>query len=1061
MAAFDPKVLLAPKAANNQAALPHARSPANSFQLAPQRSASATPQGEQPSPAVGAASMYERIHNVQRRDEPVRKRQRLNHTNADHEEQVKKKVLAGQARSGGGELGQYVKEKREEAIAKQGSSNIVDLTDDKDDEELVVTHDNLDREVCVGRIDGARVNAHRIPCSKTPITPTAKMWMPQKVQLTRRPGHNTSIIGVIDNTGRDFGTIDVKTASVLATLIDNQNTSKIRVQARLDPRPRKPWEMPGQSVSDHYSITLVLYCPLRLVAGIGKMFSQRQIWLRDPPSIASGVELVNPHTPKDHTPKQRTLAASTSRYTGTTQIQRTQEEVRQDVFRIFDSLKQSDELPQKENPKLIKTPLLAHQRQALHFMTEREKDRRNNPEAEDESSLWQKQEDRGRVSWYHIITGHETVEQPEPVLGGILADVMGLGKTLNVLSLICQTQEEAANFPKSAPPKAKFEGERDDLAFNTRATLLICPLSTVSNWEDQIKQHIRITNHNFSWLVYHGQNRTNEPEELDDVDLVITSYSIVASDAEKRSKKRPRDPLGEIHWFRIVLDEAHTIREQNTRQSKAVCALSAQRRWAVTGTPVQNRLEDLGALMKFLRIRPFDEPRNFTQYIIAPFKTADVEIIPKLRVLVDSITLRRLKDRIDLPKREEVIERLTMADQEREFYDYFARESTRNIDAMINKKEKVGGRVYAHVLKAIMRLRLLCAGGSDLLNDDDWDAAQGFSSNTAIDLEEINDKPDRTPRQAFELYKMMKDAQMNACARCTRVIAHKEIQDLDSDDEINEDDPHAGSQDQTFGYLAQCNQLICPSCIIDFKAECSANAGPDNFGHCPLCETYAKFAFFELTQDELEADEAALREVRAHPRLAKQAGRYSGPSSKTRALIHALQTDISASQDLLQDGEPPIKAVVFSGWTTHLDLIQLALTNAKIHFVRLDGSMSRKQRGNVLHEFSNNPDVTCILVSISAGGLGLNLTAASRVFVMEPQFNPAAEAQAIERVHRLGQKRDVIITKYIMEQSFEEKMLKLQEKKKALADMSIEKGMKFDKQDKAKQKMEELRSLFR
>ncbi|KAL9057536.1 MAG: hypothetical protein Q9162_002268 [Coniocarpon cinnabarinum] len=1064
---LDPKLLLAPKAGRAQAAPAAAqRQPANSFQTG-MTSTSTTPAGATDS-SNGydghdqVNGFYDRMHNLERRHEPAPKRRKLQETNGDEDDMTHNKKAEHQQRGSGGVIGEFFEEKKQEAQAKQGStSKVVDLTEDQGDDELVVVSDNQNREVCVGKIDGAQVNAHRIPHPGKNSMVTQKVWPAQKVTLARRPGLNTHIISVIDASGRDFGTIDVKTASVLAPLMDYIKTSKIRIHARLDMRPRDAWEMPGQSISKHYPITLIVYCPYNMVNGTGRAFSQKNIFLRDPQQLPANVELVNPHTPKDHAPRQKALVASTSRYSGNTQVTRTQEEVRQDVFRMFDSIKQTEDLPQREQPKMIKTPLLSHQKQALYFMTEREKDKRN--EAEDESSLWHKQQDRrGRTSWYHVITGHETMTEPEPVLGGILADVMGLGKTLNVLSLICDTREEASAFGKGVPPKPQFEGDRADLAFNNRATLLVCPLSTVANWEEQIKQHIRHGNPKFDYIVYHGPNRTQDPENLTDFDMVITSYTVVAADSEKRSRNRPRDPLGETHWFRIVLDEGHVIRGQQTRQSKAVCALSAERRWAVTGTPVQNRLEDLGALMKFLRIRPFDEPRNFAQSIIAPFKTADTEIIPKLRLLVDSITLRRLKDKIDLPKREEVVNRLEMADSERDFYNYFAQESTRNIEVMVKQKEKIGGKTYAHVLKAILRMRLLCAGGSDLLSDEDWDAAQGISLNTAIDLETIDDKPERTSRQAFELYRMMKDADVNACARCSRIIEHKEIQEPDTEeDESDEsdDDSTQRSKDHTFGFLAQCNQLICAHCIGIFKEECNAAAGHDNHGHCPLCETYTKFAFFPLTQRDYESDEAAIRAVRDNPHLARKAGRYSGPSAKTRALIQALQCDAVVSEKMV--GEPPIKSVIFSGWTTHLDLIQLALTNAKIRYVRLDGSLGRKQRSEVLAAFSNNPDVTCILVSISAGGLGLNLTAASRVFVMEPQFNPAAEAQAIERVHRLGQKREVIITKYIMQDSFEEKMLDLQKKKRDLADMSMEKGVKYDKEDKAKRKMEELRTLFK
>jgi SNF2 family DNA or RNA helicase len=128
--------------------------------------------------------------------------------------------------------------------------------------------------------------------------------------------------------------------------------------------------------------------------------------------------------------------------------------------------------------------------------------------------------------------------------------------------------------------------------------------------------------------------------------------------------------------------------------------------------------------------------------------------------------------------------------------------------------------------------------------------------------------------------------------------------------------------------------------------------------------------------------------------------------------------------------------------------------------VRLDGRMSRDARDKSMATFRADPSIRVLLVSIGAGGLGLNLTTANKVFMMEPQFNPAAEAQAVDRVHRLGQDREVTIKRFIMDKSFEEKMLVLQGKKKALADLTMARE-KRTKGEATKQRLEELRSLFR
>jgi len=153
-------------------------------------------------------------------------------------------------------------------------------------------------------------------------------------------------------------------------------------------------------------------------------------------------------------------------------------------------------------------------------------------------------------------------------------------------------------------------------------------------------------------------------------------------------------------------------------------------------------------------------------------------------------------------------------------------------------------------------------------------------------------------------------------------------------------------------------------------------------------------------------------------------------------------------------------SVVFSDWTQYLDLIQLAL-EAEFKFTRLDGSMRPTQRTDALTKFREDRSICVMLISIRAGGLGLNLTTASKAYVMEPQYNPAAEAQAVDRIHRLGQTREVTITKFIMKDSFEEQMLMLQKRKTELADLSMNRNLKYDKEDSAKRKMEELRILFK
>lgn len=303
------------------------------------------------------------------------------------------------------------------------------------------------------------------------------------------------------------------------------------------------------------------------------------------------------------------------------------------------------------------------------------------------------------------------------------------------------------------------------------------------------------------------------------------------------------------------------------------------------------------------------------------------------------------------------------------------------------------------------------------------------------------------PRQVYEMLMLFKETDADTCASCAKKVGAKD------------DEGTPGPKDNAIGYMLPCFQLICTDCIKDIRPVIDQRTDNGRFS-CPFCEQYVRGAIFELNRSAIEAAEDAKALTRDNPRASKVMARYGGPHTKTKALVAALQEHKQESKHLTEKGEPPIKSVVFSGWTTHLDLIGIALLDAGLSFVRLDGQMSRSKRNAALDAFRDEPDTTIILISLTAGGLGINLTTGSKVYVMEPQFNPAAEAQAVDRVHRLGQKREVTTVRFIMEDSFEENMLRLQQKKKDLADLSMTRG-KIDKAEAAKQRMEELRSLFR
>ncbi|KAH8654000.1 SNF2 family N-terminal domain-containing protein [Tricladium varicosporioides] len=1014
--------------------------------------------------AQGMGHMLERMHNIADRSVLPQKRRKVHD---DRDSEKRKAEFSGGGR--GGVLGEYMKEKREEGQKENKKrGTVVDISTIDDDDEVEIISDPGDKEVCYGRIEGAEINAFKVPTPRPGVVAISNSFWPQvKITLRRRQGEKTNVIHAVDSTREIIGCVDTNTAIGLVPILDSK--FGIRTASRILTRQRRDGDpVPGSQISSRYGLDLNLYGPKKHAIQIGRYLSQKQLWLRTPLFVEAGTELYNPHM-IERPPQAAARPAASYGYGNRTQGPvRTTEEIRNDVLGMFDSLEKSEDLPELDPDPRITTELLKHQKQGLYFMTNKEKERVFSADEKANSSLWRLNiGGNGQRSYYNVITGQEERHNPPQVLGGILADMMGLGKTLSILSLVVHTLNTEAPQWAQQQPCAEKENrelcqvrkgksalpkiEQTPLVRNCKTTLLVSPLSTITNWEDQIKQHIKPGT--LSYYIYHGSGRIKDINKLAEFDLVITTYGSVASEFNHRSKKKDGIyPLEAINWFRIVLDEAHMIREQNTQQSKAICRLQASRRWAVTGTPVQNRLEDLGALMTFLRVKPFHEKGGFAQHIMAPFKMCDPEILPKLRLLVDSITLRRLKDRIDLPPRHDHLVKLDFNDEERAIYDIFAKNANDRVKVIVGQREKsLGGKAYVHILQSILRLRLICAHGRDLLCDEDLQIMNGLSKDSAIELDsdDEDDKPALSAKEAYDMYNLMIETGTDTCMTCNRKIGSNDSAEMDGE-----------PKDEVIGHLTPCFHVFCPACIGAYKSQLEEIAQGQSMATCTFCRTYIKLSYFALRQGGIE-DGGPKSKGRGEATTAKRLENYSGPHTKTKALI----SDLLASKmesELVPD-QPPIKSVVFSGWTAHLDLIQLAFQENDISYVRLDGKMSRTARGAAMESFREDPTIQVILVSIMAGGLGLNLTAANKVYVMEPQYNPAAEAQAVDRVHRLGQKREVETVRYIMNDSFEEKMLELQDKKKKLASLSMDSSGKdrMDKSEAARKKLEDLRSLFK
>ncbi|MFG1793882.1 DEAD/DEAH box helicase [Nocardia sp. NPDC049149] len=305
--------------------------------------------------------------------------------------------------------------------------------------------------------------------------------------------------------------------------------------------------------------------------------------------------------------------------------------------------------------------------------------------------------------------------------GGILADDMGLGKTLQVLALLVHERESVSGalLPSTAQvpgkesaggavPQSTSPGSVGELAGGAapHPTLLVCPMSVVGNWQRETERFapdLRV-------LVHHGAGR-RLGAELDaavaDADLVITTYALLARDL---------DELKRQSWDRMVLDEAQHIKNAGTRQARAARSLPARHRLALTGTPVENRLEELRSIMDFAMPKMLGSAQTFRARFAVPIeRERDENAISRLRMITQPFVLRRVKTDpaviTDLPEKLEMTVRANLTVEQAALYQAV-------VDDMLEKiKDAKGMARKGAVLSALTRLKQVCNHPAHFLGD--------------------------------------------------------------------------------------------------------------------------------------------------------------------------------------------------------------------------------------------------------------------------------------------------------------------------------------------------------
>ena len=586
------------------------------------------------------------------------------------------------------------------------------------------------------------------------------------------------------------------------------------------------------------------------------------------------------------------------------------------------------------------------------------------------------------------------------------------------------TEKKKATLQKEKKPMKKAAPKKLVTKRYT-GTLIVVPLTVLPQWETEIQKH---SNPNtVSVLQYYGNGRRKA--DFQDYDVILTTYGILESEYSDHLNKK-ESQLFSCEWFRVILDEAHYIKGRQTKTTKAAHALGSEYRWCLTGTPLQNKLDDMFSLLQFLRLDTWGEYFWWNTYINK--YTSHDEAAKLIRGILKPIILRRTKKStyldgrniLELPKKEINNVFVKLTHEERAIYNGFFQGSKKQFNEMVSS-----GTLqyeYAHVFELLIRLRQVCDHPSLVFTKDDLKTKENLDKAIYKFLEKrmqsslannpaFKDKKKDSKRDNMEEEEKGDNSMMKSefITKTIERLKNKELEPC-----------CICLEDITNPAIANCGHIFCKDCLAQSLKTTKK---------CPLCQN--EISASDVMSISLEDQETSKSLLDINSSNFKK-------SSKLEAVINA-------AKEVAQRGE---KVVIFSQFIAMLGLIERFLKEENIGYRRIDGSTTMKNRADNIEAFNTERDVSVFLISLKAGAIGLNLTAAQNVYLVDPWWNPAVEDQAIERVHRIGQRNQVQVKRFVCEKTIEERILQLNEQKKDL----INRILQYNPQEQKKQNMENM-----
>uniref|UniRef100_A0A671UJ31 Transcription termination factor 2 n=1 Tax=Sparus aurata TaxID=8175 RepID=A0A671UJ31_SPAAU len=560
--------------------------------------------------------------------------------------------------------------------------------------------------------------------------------------------------------------------------------------------------------------------------------------------------------------------------------------------------------------------------------------------------------------------------------GGILADDMGLGKTLTMIALILAKKKKAKEEDEKKEEK-KLEGwisKTDSSLVVSKGTLIICPASLIHHWKREIDRHVKTGK--LTVYLYHGPNREKSARVLADYDVVVTTYSLVSKEipvqkeeAEKPTKDADDVPPHSAPLLRVAWARVVLDEGHNIKNPKVQTSM------AVCKLRARARWAVTGTpiqnnLLDMYSLLKFLRCSPFDEYKL-------------WKAQVDNGS-NRGRERLNLLTRSLLLRRTK--DQ---------LDSTGK--PLVGMHTHLG---WQHYIEDIHD------EGHQEHTDDLLFSSRSTLQNY-LKRHEGNDvsKGNKSSSNPFD-----------------KVAQEFGMSQADPAASSSQQPQQASSTVHILSLLLRLRQCCCHLSLLKKTLDSSELQG-DGI----VLSLEEQLSALSLSSNSSSSgpdpkDTVALNGTRFHSKLFEE----TSESSKISAIVSELKAIKQRSDDQ--------KSVIVSQWTSMLQIVAVHLRQMGLKYGVIDGSVNPKRRMDLVEEFNtDSKGIQVMLVSLCAGGVGLNLIGGNHLFLMDMHWNPALEDQACDRIYRVGQTKDVTIHRFECEGTVEEKISTLQVKKKELA----------------------------